>query len=396
MDSNAGFLTEDARELRTVLRRFIDQHMPKDAAERWDHDNVFPRDVFERLAALGVIGLTIPEKNGGAGRDIRATMMVIEELSKRSMAIAIPYIMAACYAGMTLLECGSEEQKAELLPRVAAGDLLFAYGWTEPEVGADLASVTTSARVEGDEIVINGAKRFCTGAGVCDYIYTLVRSDPAGPRYQNLSLVMIPPTADGVTVEGVHSLGLKGASTTDVTFDEVRVPFDHLVGGPEGWNRGWSMITGVGLDVEKLEVAAMALGLAQGAFEEAEAYAETRQQFGKPIGEFQAVRHGLADMRTTLYAARLVLEDAATRADRREQCGTETSMAKLFVTEAAKTVVLEAQNIMGAYGYVRGFDCERYVRDVLAMPIIGGSSAVQRNNIAKWRREATTPGVRAS
>jgi alkylation response protein AidB-like acyl-CoA dehydrogenase len=386
LDTNR-YLTEEARELQHLVRRFVADKMPRSDAAAWDKAAEFPRPVFDRLAELGVMGLAIPEEHGGVGRDIHATLMVIEELSKRSMAVAIPYIMASCYAGMTVVDCATEAQKAKWLPRIAAGEMLFAYGWTEPDVGADLASVKTTVRRDGDDLVIHGAKRFCTGAGISDYIYTLANSDSAGERYRNLSLVLVPPDAEGVTIEPIDAMGIKGSKTTDVTFDNVRVPIDNLMGGEDGWNKGWSMITGVGLDIEKLEVAAMALGLGIAAYEDALAYAEQRELFGVPIVKHQSVAHSLANMRVQLYAARLVLDDAAELAHRSERCGVETSMAKLFVTEACKQVVLDAQTILGAYGYVADFDIERYVRDSLLMPIIGGSSAIQRNNIHNWSRK---------
>lgn len=377
-------LPEHVAMLRDSVRRFVDREMPRADAAIWDKKNEFPRAVFRRLAELGVMGLTIPEEHGGSGRDIVATMVVIEELSRRSLAVSIPYIMGACYAGMNLVDCGSDEQKREMLPRVAAGEMIFAYGWTEPGVGADLASVRTTAVIEGGDVVINGAKRFCSGAGICDYIYTLALSDPKGARYSNLSMVLVPPDTAGVTIEAMDTMGAKGAGTTDVTFQDVRVPLDNIMGGVAGWNRGWQMITGIGLDVEKLEVAAMALGIASAALDDAWEYSRERSQFGKNISAYQSIRHKLALMKTQLHAARLTLHHAAWLSDRQVPCGVETSMCKLFVTETCKSVVLEAQTVLGAYGYARGFDVERYVRDILLMPIIGGSTAVQLNNIAKW------------
>jgi alkylation response protein AidB-like acyl-CoA dehydrogenase len=375
---------EHVRSLREMLRRFIDKNMSRTDAAGWDKQNTFPREVFDKLGDLGVMGLTVPEEYGGSGRDIVATMACIEELSKRSLAVSVPYVMSACYAGMNLVECGSEQQKRDLLPQVATGRLMFAYGWTEPDVGADVASVRTSAVREGDSIVINGAKRFCSGARICDYIFTVCRTGPADERYSNLSIVLIPPTTPGVVITSIESMGMKGAETTDVTFDSVRVPACHIFGGEAGWNRGWSMITGSGLDVEKLEVAAIALGIGEAAFEDAMSYVEQRRQFGKPISSYQSIRHKLADMATQLHACRLMVYHAADLVNRHIRCGIETSMAKMYVTEAAKSIALEAQTILGAYGYVRDFDVERYVRDALLMPIIGGSTAIQRNNIINW------------
>lgn len=370
--------------LQNTLRRFVSQHMPREAAAKWDSENHFPRDVFEKLGDLGLMGLTVPEEYGGAGRDILATLIVIEELSKRSLAVSVPYIMGACYAGMNVVECASERQKRELLPRIAAGKMIFAYGWTEPDVGADVASVRTTAVRDGQDIVINGAKRFCSGADICDYIYTLVRSDLVAGKSKSLSLVLIPPATPGVTVTRMEALGMKGAATTDVIFSDVCVPAANIVGEENGWNDGWRMISGSGLDVEKLEVAAISLGIATAAVEDAWAYAEDRRQFGHVISHYQSIRHKLADMRTQLHAARLMTYHAAWLANEGRRCGTETSMTKLFVTEAVKAIALECQTILGAYGYVKGFDTERYVRDALLMPIIGGSSAIQRNNIANW------------
>lgn len=377
---------DELEQLRETLRRFIEKEMPREAARRWDANNEFPRDVFAKLAQLGVTGLTVPEEYGGAGRDIVATMAVIEELSRRSLAVSVPYIMSACYAGMNLVEFGSEKQKRELLPLVVEGSLLFAYGWTEPDVGADLASVQTRARREGDKVIINGAKRFCSGAEICDYIYTLVRSSEDAGRYKNLSIVLVPRDTPGVHISRIDCLGMKGAATTDVTFDNVEVPADHIFGGDEGWNRGWEMLVGAGLDVEKLEVAAVATGVAMAAFEDAWEYAHERMQFGKPIASYQSIQHKLAEMKTQLHAARLMLYDAAAMANRHQRCVVETSMTKLYAAEAAKAIALECQTIHGAYGYVKEVDVERYVRDALLIPIMGGSSAIQRNNIYKWTK----------
>lgn len=376
--------SDDISQLRDTLRKFVKKEMPRQLVAQWDKANAFPRDVFRKLAELGVFGLTVPEEYGGLGRDIVATMVVIEELAQRSLAIALPYICSVCYAGMNIVECGSPEQKKAILPKVVDGSMIFAYGWTEPDVGADLASVRTRAERRGDTVVVNGAKRFCTGAGESNYIYSLVRTGPEEARYRNLTLLLIPPTAKGVTITPIDDLGLKGFPTTDVTFEEVEVPYTNIVGGETGWNNGWPMVAGPGIDVEKLEVAAMAVGIGQASLDDAWLYASERRQFGKPVSEYQSIRHKLADMKTQLHGARLMLYQAAWMADQHKPCSVETSMTKLFATEACKFIALECQTIFGAYGYVKDFDVERYVRDALGLTIIGGSSAIQRNNIYKW------------
>jgi alkylation response protein AidB-like acyl-CoA dehydrogenase len=385
MDTNAPLNFAEPQStsmLRETLRRFVAQEMPRELAQKWDKDNHFPRDVFDKLAKLGVMGLTIPEEYGGYGRDITACMITIEELAKRSCAVAVPYIMAACYAGMNILECASEEQKKLLLPQVANGQLLFAYGWTEPDIGSDLANVKTTAERKGNIVVINGTKRFCSGSDISDYIYVLAKSDKNAPARQNLSFVMVPPNMSGITITRIDSMGMKGAATTDVTFDNVEVPFSNVMGEEAGWNNGWNFLVGPGLDTEKLEVAALALGVAEAAVSDAWIYAQQRHQFGSAISSIQAIRHSLADVQTQLQACRLMMSQAAWLADRRLPCRAETSMAKLFICDTAKTIVLNCQSIMGAYGYVKGLDMERYVREALLMPIIGGSSMIQKNNIA--------------
>lgn len=370
-------------QMRDTIRRFAAKEITRDQAAEWDRKNHFPRDVFMRLADLGLMGLTVPEEYGGMGRDIAATMVAIEELSRHSLALAVPYIMASCYAGMNIEECGTEAQKQAILPKVVDGSMLFAYGWTEPDVGADLASVKTRAERSGESVVVNGTKRFCSGAAISDVIYTLVRTGPESERHRNLTLLLIPSNAPGVTIAPIESMGMKGAATADVIFDNVVISSGNIVGGDAGWNCAWDFVVGPGLNVEKLEVAAMALGIAAAALDDAWEYTCERSQFGKPINNYQSIQHKLADMVTHLHAARLVLYQATDLANDRIECGLETSMAKLFVTEAAKSIVLECQTIFGAYGYVKDFSVERYVRDILLMPIIGGSSAIQRNNVFK-------------
>lgn len=368
--------------LRENVRRFIAREVSREKARAWDRENLFPREVFSRLKALGIFGLTVPEEYGGTGVDLQATMAVIEELAKRSMALACPYIMAVCYAGMNLVEQGSEAQKQKLLPKVAAGDLLFAYGLSEPNVGGDLAMVETKARREGNRITVNGVKRWCTGAHIADYIFCLTRSGPSEDKYRNLTILLVPPSSPGIGVVPLGHLGIRGVETKDVTFDDVSVGEDAILGGPEKWNKGWSQLAGRALEVEKLELSAVALGLAEAAVADAWDYAETRIQFGRAIGQHQAIRHALVDARTKVAAMRHMLYHAAWLADAGRPCTVESSMAKLFCCEGAAEVTLACQRVAGAYGLSDGMDFERYVRDAISLPIVGGSSNMQRNNIA--------------
>jgi alkylation response protein AidB-like acyl-CoA dehydrogenase len=374
--------SEDIRLIRDAVRRFVGTHMPRELARKWDKQNIFPREVYAELGKMGVMGLTVPTEYGGQGVDIPATMAVIEELAKRSSALACPYIMAACYAGMNLVESGSESQKRTLLPKVAKGELLFAYGLSEPNVGGDLAMVETSARREGNRILLSGTKRWCTGAQIADYVFCLARTGPKEDRYKNLTIFLVPPKSPGVTIQPLDHLGIRGVETNDAIFEDVEIGEDAILGGAQMWNQGWKQLAGRALEVEKLELSAVALGLAEAACADAIDYAESRVQFGKPIGAHQAIRHAIADAKTKTLAMRLMLANAAQLVQDRKPSALESSMTKLFCCEGAAEVTLACQRIMGAYGLSDLMDMERYVRDAISLPIVGGSSNMQKNNIA--------------
>ncbi|WP_310496140.1 acyl-CoA dehydrogenase family protein [Sandarakinorhabdus sp.] len=379
-----SFIDEPAHvsALRDTVARFVADHAPREKRIQWDRDHRWPRDVYAQLNTLGLTALTVPEAHGGAGQDLVAAIAVIEELAQAGPCLAGPFIHTAFYGGMNLSENGSPEQKAQFLPALARGELFFAYGLSEPDVGGDLASVATRARMEGDTIVIDGAKRWCTGADWCHYIYTLVRSGEPGDRYRNLSFVLIPTDAPGVTMQDIHHSNLRYTASQDVYFDNVRLPASAIVGGPAMWNQGWKLLAGRALDVEKLEISAVAFGIARAALAEAWDYAQSRVQFGKPIAQHQAVRHKLVAARTKLQAARHMLYHAAWLANEGRPCSVETSMAKLFVADTGVEIALACQQVMGAYALSDAFDMERHVRDLLGMPIVGGSSDMQKNNLA--------------
>ena len=377
---------EHVTELRRQLRRFVAEKAPRERRRAWDRAHTWPRDLYGELAAMGLFGLTVPEEYGGQGRDIVAAVAVIEELCRAGPFLAGPFIHCAFYGGLNISENGSEAQKAELLPKLARGELLFAYGLSEPDVGGDLASVRTRAHIEGDTIVVNGAKRWCTGADWADHIYCLVNSDRDAPKRQALSFLLIPRGTPGVSVTPIEHSNLRYTASCDVHFDDVRLPLEAIVGGREKWCQGWSMLAGRALDVEKLEITAVTFGIAQAAVEEAWQYAQERTQFGKPICAHQAIRHKLVTARTRLEACRLMLYQAAELAQAGLPCAIESSMAKLFVADTGVEIGVACQQILGAYGLSDAYDMERNVRDLLGMPIVGGSSDMQRNNLAAlWR-----------
>ncbi len=377
---------EDTQALRDLLRRFLEKEITSEMVARWDLEDRIPREMLKRIAELGVCGLTVPEEYGGLGRDVLGMVTTIVELARRSTVLAGIYIMNACYGSLNIAEAGTEEQKQRLLPGLSTGDILFAYGLSEPDVGADLASVKTRAERRGDKVIINGYKRWCSGAEMSDYIYMLVRSGEPEARYKNLSIVLVPPTTKGITMQSVGTMGMRGIPTNDVILEDVEVPFANVIGGETGWNRGWSLLAGPTLEAEKLEVPAMAVGIAEAAVAEAWEYSQQRKQFGGRICGIQSIRHMLADVQTKLAACRLMLAHAAWKVHTGQPSAVDTSMTKLFVCDTAREIVLTCQQVLGAYGYAHGFAMERYVRDVLVMPIFGGSSAIQKNNIANLMR----------
>jgi alkylation response protein AidB-like acyl-CoA dehydrogenase len=373
-------------ELRRQLSRWVAEKMPREKRRAWDKAATFDRALWRELAAMGLAGLTIPEEFGGQGEDIYAAAAVIDELCQGGSSMAGPFIHAAFYGGLNISENGSPEQKQALLPRLARGEMFLCYGLSEPNVGGDLPSVETRLTRAGNQLVLTGAKRWCTGADWSDFIYCLARSGEKTDRHGNLTFVLVPTRAPGVSMQPLGHGNLRYTESMDVFFDDVRLPESAIVGGPAQWNKGWDALAGRALDVEKIEITAVAYGLARAALNEAWAYAQAREQFGKPISKHQAIAHKLVSARTKLAACRHMLYHAAWLAGARQPCAAETSMAKLFVADTGVEIALVCQQVMGAYGLSDAYDMERHVRDLLGMPIVGGSSDMQKNNLARmWR-----------
>lgn len=377
---------EELEQLRDSLRALLDEIAPIETVRAWDRADHVPPEILQRFGELGVTALAVDEEYGGLGRDVSALLVVLQEVARRSIMLAGLIVQCTNYAGLNIGELGSEAQKREYLPRVANGTLIFALGLSEPNVGADLASVETRAEIRGDKVIINGAKRWCSGAEIADCIYALVRSGPVADRYKNLSFVIIPRETKGISMTTTGTMGMRGVPTNDVVFEDVEIPIENILGGPDCWNKGWSQLAGPTLETEKLSPSAMALGLGEAAMEAAWNYAQERSQFGMRICGHQAVRHSLADMQTRLQTCRLMLKESAAMLDRGEPSAVQTSMTKLYLSETIRDIVIECQQVMGAYGYSEDFDMERYVRDAMVLPIFGGSTAVQKNNIASLMR----------
>lgn len=373
--------SQSQRMVRESIEEFAKKELPPSLVRELDEADVFPKDLFLRMASLGVSGVTIPEEYGGLGRDIIEAISVLEILCKYFMGLGWVYVLSAFYGGENITKLGSPEQKKKLLPDIARGKILVSYGLTEPDAGLDTAACSTIAEHEDGHFLINGHKIFITGAIEADYIIALVRTKRE-VRREGLSMLLIDLKSPGISIQPIKKLGSHCISLCEVIFEDVKVSEEHILGGPEMLNKGWSQFMAT-LDVEHIEVAAVGLGLAQGAYEYALKYAKERKQFGKPIGKFQAISHILVDMATEIEASRLLVYNAAYLCQENKNYAIQASMAKYYATETAKRVALNCLQILGGYGYTMELDAQRYVRDSLVLTIGGGTSQIQKNVISR-------------
>jgi alkylation response protein AidB-like acyl-CoA dehydrogenase len=322
------------------------------------------------------MGINVPEEYGGQGGNIVDMMILTEETSKKLPVLAWAIGNIILYGNAIIGVNGNEEQKKKYLPRLVKGELKFAYALTEPNAGSDAASIQTKAVLKDGYYVLNGTKMFITGAGVADITVTNART--AESRLGGITDFLVDTKSEGYTARPIKDLGYRGSNTCEVHYDDVKVPLENILGGPEKLNKGWSQMMRL-LNTERLLLSACALGIGQGAFEYALKYAKEREQFGQPIGKFQVIQHKLVDMATELEAARCLAYYAAWKETQHMECVKETSMSKYFCTEVAKKVALEGVQILGGYGYAMEYDAQRYVRDVLVLPIGGGTTQIQKN-----------------
>ena len=362
------------------LGRFLEREV-KPHVHALEHDDVYPEAIVEGMKSLGLFGATIGAEYGGLGLSATTYAKICELVSTVWMSLAGIFnshlIMAAAVERF-----GTPEQKAEFLPRFATGELRGGLALTEPDCGTDLQAIRTTARRRGnDTYVINGTKMWISNGIHGQMFALLVKTDPATePRHRGMSLFLAAKGPGFAVSRKLEKLGYKGIDTAELTFTDYEVPADRLIGGAEG--RGLQHALG-GLELGRINVAARGVGLAQAALDEAVAYAQVRHAFGKPIWEHQAIQLKLADMATQVEAARLLTERAAGIYDRGERCDLEAGMAKLFASEAAVNVSLEAMRIHGSYGYSKEFNIERYYRDAPLLLIGEGTNELQRIIIAR-------------
>lgn len=363
-----------------TVRKFVAREVIPVASEM-EHRNEYPHDLVRQMREMGLFGLNIPEEYGGAGIDTATFAMVFEEISRGWLGLA-GVIGSNSVMCDVLARFGTEEQKRRFLPAMATGEKRGGICLSESNAGTDLQSITTTARRDGNVYRIHGSKMWITNARYGNTFLLLAKTDPAAqPAHRGMSAFLIEKGAPGMSVgRDIDKLGYKGVETCELHFDNFPVPAENLVGGIEG--HGFKQVM-TGLEAERLNVAARGLGIARAAFEEAIRYAQRRVTFGKPIAEYQTIQNKLADMATRIEASRLLIYSAAEKRDRGERCDLEAGMAKLFATETAAEVTLEAVRILGANGYSKDFPVERYYRDAPLVVIGGGTNELQRLIIAK-------------
>jgi alkylation response protein AidB-like acyl-CoA dehydrogenase len=367
--------------LQESIREFLKKECPMERVRELDENDEFPIEIFNKMKPLGLSGLTIAEEYGGMGEDILGGIITVEELSKRYPALGWLYVMSAFYGGVNISRNGNDKQKQDFLAKIAKGDILFSYAITEPNVGSDAASAQTTATKYNEGFKLNGTKTLITGADHADYILTLTRTDENVSKYKGLTMFIVDKKREGIDIRPLAKLGYKGSSCCEISFDDVELMAEDILGGANCINNGWSQLLAT-LDVEHLEVAACSVGLAQGAFDEAIKYAKKREQFGQPIGRFQAIQHMLAEMATGIQTARLLLYYTTWLIEQNKPCSLESAMAKYYASEVAKQVSLQGMEIFGGYGYIMDYDIQRFVRDALVLPIGGGTSQILKNIIA--------------
>ncbi|WP_336358135.1 acyl-CoA dehydrogenase family protein [Haloarcula sp. CGMCC 1.6347] len=373
-------LTEEQRQIQDEIARFAENEI-KPVATEYDTEEKFPREIVEKAAEMGLTGANIPMEYGGAGYDTLTNAIIAEELFAADPGIGLS-IQSAAFGADALIGFGSEAQKEEYLEPVATGDAIMGAAISEPDTGSDVSSVSTQARKEGDEWVINGNKMWITNGSVGDYFVVLCETDPdAEGRYNGFSQILVESDRDGFEAEKITGkLGIRASDTAELILNDVRVPEDNLVG-----TRGAGFLQIMQFfDETRTGVAAQGVGIARGAAERALAYAQDREQFGQSISEFQAIQHKLAEMFTEIEAARQLTYKSAWSVDNADDQLTQlASMAKEKASRVAVETADEAVQIHGGAGYVNDFDVERFYRDAKITQIYEGTTEIQKNIIAR-------------
>jgi alkylation response protein AidB-like acyl-CoA dehydrogenase len=372
-------LNDDEAMLVATVREFVNKEVRPTVRER-EHANEYPEAWIEQMKRIGIYGLVIPEEYGGTPVSMPCYVLVTQELARGWMSLAGAMGGHTVVAKLLTL-FGTEEQKRHYLPTLATGEVRATMALTEPGGGSDLQNMSTTALPDGEgHLVVNGSKTWISNARRSGLIALLCKTDPAAkPRHKGISVLLIEH-GPGLTVSrDLPKLGYKGVESCELSFDNYRAPVSAILGGEAG--KGFSQMM-KGLETGRIQVASRALGVATAALDDALAYAQQRESFGQPIWKHQSVGNYLADMATKLTAARQLTRYAAERYDSGERCDMEAGMAKLFASEVAMEIALNAVRIHGGYGYSTEYDVERYFRDAPLMIVGEGTNEIQRNVIA--------------
>jgi alkylation response protein AidB-like acyl-CoA dehydrogenase len=367
--------SEEARDLLGLVREIAAKELAPRSAEA-EATETFPRDVFRLLGQAGLLSLPYPEQYGGGGQPYEVYLQVLEEIGAvwSSVGVGVSVHALSCFG---LAEYGTEEQRQRWLPDMLGGDLLGAYCLSEPHAGSDPAAMRTTARLDGDSYVINGAKAWTTHGGHADFYKVMARTSD---DRNGISCFLVPASSEGLSADPAErKMGLTGSTTATMRFDGVRVPVERRLGAESEGLR----IALAGLDSGRLGIAAVATGLAQGALDAAVAYARERETFGAPIIEHQGLAFLLADMEAAVVSARSTMLHAARLKDAGLPFSREASIAKLVATDNAMKVTTDAVQVLGGYGYTRDFPVERYMREAKVMQIFEGTNQIQRMVISR-------------
>ena len=380
--------TAEAREeIVAAVREWV-EHEVYPVASDYEHADEYPEPLVEDMKRMGLFGVTIPEEYGGLGLDLLTYVLIQVELSRGWMSLS-GVLNTHFISAWMIRTYGTDEQRDRLLPRMATGEVRFAYSMTEPHAGSDVQAIRTRAVRDGDGYSITGQKMWATNALRAGAIMLLAVTDPnAEPRHRGMTAFIVEKEPEveelpGLRIPGtLRKLGYKGVETTELVFDGFRVPAHSVLGGADGVNQGFAYFMG-GIELGRVNIAARAVGIATRAFEEAIAYAQQRETFGKPIAQHQAVQLKLAQMATKIEAARLLTMQAAEKKNAGERADLEAGMAKLFATETAEEVALEAMRIHGGAGYSQELVVERIYRDAPVLILGEGSNEIQQLVIAR-------------
>ncbi|ELY84901.1 acyl-CoA dehydrogenase [Natrialba taiwanensis] len=370
-------LSAEQQQIRDMVSEFVDEEVVP-VADEIDHTDEFPQELVDEMAELGLMGMPFPEEYDGAGLDYHSYAIGIEEISRGSGGLGTVVAAHTSLAGNMVYEFGNESQKESYLTPLAAGEDIGAFALSEAGAGSDVPSMETTAEKDGDEYVINGGKLWISNGSVADTVTVFAKTDPDAGNKGISSFVVRPEADDGFIVENTEEkLGDKGCPTAELRFDDLRVPEDRLLGEEgEGFVQALKTLNG-----GRITIAARSLGIARAAFDEAREYAGEREQFGQPIGEFQSIKHKLADMDTKIQAARMLMHKAADKKIRGEDYIKDSSQAKLYASEISREIANEGIQIHGGYGYTKDFPAERFYRDAKLNEIYEGTSEVLRNTI---------------